>query len=735
MLPKLAHTATAKLGGLAEPSRRGFLIGALAVGGGFAVGFRPGGISMANAQAAASGPFNAYLQIAPDNTITVLSAHFEMGQGSYHGIATLVIEELGASWDDVTVVGASGNTELYGNLAWGGVTQGTGGSTAMASSWERYRLAGAAARTMLISAAAEAWGVPADTIRAEASALSDDAGNRATFGEMAERAALQPIPSEPVLKAPGEWTEIGNTETRRYDRVGKANGTQDFTIDIQLPDMLYAVPVHPPKFGATVASFDPADALAVRDVVDVVETPLGLAVVAANTWAAMQGRNALSVTWDETAAEQRGSDEILEAYRTRADEAPMAMARNDGDVEAAFASADRIIEATYEFPYLAHAALEPMNAVVVRGDDGVIEVWGGHQIPDHYQMMAAETAGVTPDQVRMRVMKTGGSFGRRAVGDADVIVETVAIARALEWRAPVKMQWTREDDMRAGRYRPAYVHKLRAALDADGTVIGWDNHIVGQSILAGTPFSGFIQNGIDLSSVEGANTLPYEIPNLSVGLTTTEVNVPVLWWRAVGSTHTAFATEAFFDEVARATGKDPVQMRLDLLSADHPRHTAVLQAVADLAEQGGAMPDGRTRGVALHESFNSVVAQIAEVSVDGADVTVHKVWCAVDCGTAINPDTIKAQMEGSVGFGLGSILAEEITITAGVVDQGNYDTYRPLRIDAMPDVEVAIVPSDNPPTGVGEPAVPPIGPAVANAILSATGRPVRQLPLSKGLSV
>ncbi len=733
MLAKLMTSAA----GLANrpTSRRAFLIGALATGTGMAIGFRPVGAALANTDTGATpDPFAAYVEIDADNTVTVLSAHFEMGQGSYHGIATLVVEELGCDWADVRTVGASGNPALYGNLMWGGAVQGTGGSTAMASSWDRYRKAGAAAREMLIAAAADEWGADPADITVDAGRLQHTDGRSASFGEMAQKAATMPVPADPPLKDASAWTEIGKPETLRHDRAGRIDGTQTFTIDIQLPDMLTAVPVHPPKFGATLVSFDAEAARAIPGVVDVVETPMGLAVVGDHFWAALQGRNALTVEWDESTAEQRGSADILDAYRQRADEDPMAMARDDGDVATAFAEADRVIEATYEFPFLAHAALEPMNAVARRNDDGSLEVWGGHQIPDFYQMMAAQIAEMPIEQVRMHVMKTGGSFGRRAVGDADVIVEAVAAAKALGWRAPVKMQWTREDDMRAGRYRPAYVHKLRAALDADGNITGWDNHIVGQSILAGTPFDGFVQNGIDLSSVEGSNNLPYRIPNLSVGLTTTDVQVPVLWWRAVGSTHTAFATEAFFDEVAEATGKDPVQLRLDLLSADHPRHSETLRLVADQAGWGGPVPEGRARGIALHESFNSVVAQIAEVSVDGANVTVHKVWCAVDCGTAINPDTVKAQMEGSVGFGLGSILTEEVTLTDGRVDQGNYDSYQILRLTEMPEVDVVIVPSTNAPTGVGEPGVPPIGPAVANAVYAATGRRVRQLPFAKGLT-
>jgi isoquinoline 1-oxidoreductase beta subunit len=731
MLPNVM-TGLTKLAG-AEVSRRRFLIGAAATGAGLAVGFRALPAGAAEDEAPAS-PFAAYLEIGEDGTVTVLSSQFEMGQGSYHGVATLVVEELACGWDKLTVVGASGNTRLYGNLAWGGTAQGTGGSTSMATSWERYRLAGATAKAMLVAAAAEAWGVPAAEIEARDGTLTHSAGGRsAGYGDFAKAAAMQPVPQDAALTPRGAWRQIGNPAVKRYDRAGKTDGSQDFTLDVRLPGMLTAVMIHPPKFGATLTGFDASAAKAMPGVVEVVAVPRGIAVVAEDTWSAIAASREVTAEWDESAAETRSSDAILAEYRTLAGETPAAWARDDGDVAAAFATAERVIEATYEFPFLAHAALEPLNAVARMNDDGTLEVWGGHQIPDLYQYLVSQAAETTPDKVRLHVMKTGGGFGRRGVGDADVIVEAVSVAKALGWRAPVKVQWTRENDMRGGRYRPAYVHRLRAALGPDGKPLAWDNHIVGQSIVANTPFAGLIQNGVDKTSVEGASTLPYAIPNLRVGLTTTESPIPVLWWRAVGSTHTAYATEVFLDELAQAAGADPVQYRLDLLES-HPRHAAVLRLAAEKAGWGRDLPEGRALGVALHESFASFVAQVAEVSLEGGQPRVHKLVCAVDCGTAINPDTIAAQIEGGVGFGLGAILHEEITLTDGAVDQTNYDAYRPLRISEMPEVEVHIVESDAPPTGVGEPGLPPVGPALANALARLTGRPVRVLPLDKGLS-
>ncbi len=727
-----------KLNALAERaktelvSRRGFLLSVSATAAGFAIGYRSVGSLAAGPAPKPGDDLAAYLTISEDNTVTVLSSQFDMGQGSYHGLATLVVEELGADWEQVTVQGASGDLAHYGNLMWGGAAQGSGGSTSMATSWDRYRRAGATARMMLVDVAASEWGVPAAEITVTKGVIAHDGSGRSSgFGALAKKAAGVKIPDNVVLKDRADWTEIGNPGTRRYDRVGKTTGAQDFTIDVKLPGMLTAVMIHPPKFGAKAASVDAAAAKAIGGVTDVVTIHRGVAVVAKDMWTALKARDLVTVTWDESEAELRGSDQIMAEYRVLAESTPAASARMDGDPAGALASAATVIEATYEFPFLAHGAMEPLNAVAHMNADGVLEVWGGHQIPDLYQYASSQIAGITPDKVKMHVMKSGGGFGRRATPDSDVVSEAVAVAKAIGWTAPVKVQWTRENDMRGGRYRPVYVHKMRAGLDADGKLVAWDNHIVGQSIVAGTPFDGLIVKGVDQTSVEGSSTLPYAIPNLGVGLTTTDVGVPVLWWRAVGSTHTAYATEVFLDEIISAVGADQVQYRLDLLK-DHPRHAGVLKLAAEKAGWGTPLQEGHHWGVAVHESFSSYVAELAEVSVEDGDVIVHRVVAAVDVGTAINPDTIKAQVEGGVGFGLGSVLQEEITLTDGEVDQGNYDTYLPLRMERMPQVEVHIVPSTERPTGIGEPGVPPIGPAVANAVFRATGQRVRTLPFEKG---
>ncbi|WP_018012011.1 xanthine dehydrogenase family protein molybdopterin-binding subunit [Sinorhizobium medicae] len=735
MIPKLMQSMA--LPARVEASRRQFLLGALAAGTGIAVGYRLLSASPALAGEAQAGSdshaFSPYLTIGGDGKVTILSSQFEMGQGSYNGIATLVAEELDADWSTIDVKGAAGNIPAYGNIAFGGTMQGTGGSTSMSTSWERYRKAGAAARAMLIAAAAAEWKVDAAEITVENGVLSHPSGKSGGFGAYAAKATTMPVPADVKLKEPSAWKFIGNAELKRFDSARKANGTEQYTIDVKLPGMLAAVMIHPPLFGAKAKSFDASAARAIKGVVDVVETPRGIAVVGEHMWAAIKGREAVTVEWDESGAEKRGTAELMSTYRDLAGKTPAAFARKDGDAEAAFAAAAKVIEATFEFPYLAHAALEPLNAVARRNEDGTIEIWGGHQLPDVYQKLASEIAGVPVENVRLNVMKTGGSFGRRAVFDGDVVVEAVHVAKALGFRAPVKVQWTREEDTRAGRYRPAYVHRLKAGIDADGKLVAWSDHIVGQSIVAKTAWDGMVQNGVDPTSVEGANNLPYAIQNQTVGLTTTDVRVPVLWWRSVGSTHTAFAAEAFLDEVAQAAGRDPLELRLSMLEPQS-RHATVLKLAAEKAEWQKPLPEGRFRGVAVAESFGSVVAQIAEVSTDGNGIKVERVVAAVDCGLAINPDQVRAQVEGGIGFGLSAILGEEITLTDGKVDQGNFDMYTPLRIDAMPKVEVHIVASSNPPSGIGEPGVPPIGPAVANAAFKALGKRIRVMPFAKSLN-
>ena len=713
-----------------RPSRRGLLKAGAVGATGLVVGLHLGLGRITSAFAAAPNPFQGYVRIAPDGTVTVISAHLDMGQGSWTGNATLAAEELDADWSMIRVIGGSGNPALYGNLATGGQMQLTGGSTATASSFIRYREAGAVARAMLVDAASRRWSMPADEITVKNGVVTHRSGKSAGFGALAQAAAEIAPPASVRLKERKDWVFIGDGKLHRLDNVSKTVGAPLYTIDVRLPGMLTAVIAHPPRFGATVKAFDATAARQVRGVVDVVQIPRGVAVVADGFWAAKKGRDALKVTWDETAAETRGTAELMAQYKALLDQDDgAAVARKDGDVGGALKSAARVVKADFEFPYLAHAAMEPLDAVAWK-HDGVIEVWGGHQMPDLSQAVAAKIAEVPLDKVKLHVMWTGGSFGRRAVPGPDIIDETVETAKALRWKAPVRVVWTREDDMTGGRYRPMYAHRLEAGLDAQNRPVAWRHRIVGQSIMGDGPFKSFVKNGVDPTSVEGASTLPYAIRNMMVDLHTTDVGVPVLWWRSVGSTHTAYSTEVFIDELAELAGQDPIAFRLGLLG-DHPRHRKVLETVRELAGWGQPAPADRFRGVAVAESFNSYVAQVAEVSVAGTQVHVHRIWCAVDCGIAVNPDIIKAQMQGGIGYGLGAILKSAITLDRGVVNETNFDGYQVLTMNEMPHVEVAIVASDEKPTGVGEPGVPPVGPAVANAVAAATGRRIRILPFAK----
>lgn len=685
-----------------------------------------------SATGAAHGPFepNAFLRIGADDSVTVIAKHVEMGQGAYTGIATIVAEELDADWARIRVESAPADAKRYANLAFG-TMQGTGGSSSMANSWMQLREAGAKARAMLVSAAAQEWKVPPASLRTERGAVVHDAsGRRRTYGSLVPVASALPVPQTVALKDPKQFTLVGAQTLPRVDVPAKTDGTAQFTLDVVFPGMLVAVLQRPPQFGATVRSFDASAAKAVPGVVDVVQVPRGVAVVGKSFWAAKQGRDALKVEWDDTQAEKRSSGQIMAGYRRTAEQ-PGLPARVEGDANKAIQGAARKVSASYEFPYLAHAPMEPLDAVVKLSADRC-EIWSGDQFQTVDQANAARVAGLAPQQVSIHTLYAGGSFGRRANAGSDYIVEAVSIAKALGANGtPVKLQWTREDDIHGGLYRPMFFHRLEAGLTDDGQVVGWRQVLVGQSIMADTPLAGMIKNGIDPTSVEGAANLRYAIPNLSIELHTEKTGVPVLWWRVVGSSHTAYAVESFVDELAHAAGKDPYQFRRGLL-AHEPRMLAVLDLAAARAGWNGApLPAGKGRGIAVAEAFKSYVAQVADVSIDkDGKVTVDRIVCAVDCGTAINPDVVAAQMEGGIGFGLGAALYGAVTLKDGRVEQNNFDGYRVLRISEMPKVEVHIVPSGEAPTGVGEPGVAPVGPAVANAIFAATGKRLRVLPFT-----
>jgi isoquinoline 1-oxidoreductase beta subunit len=720
---------------LSRSSRRAFLKTAAATAAGLTIGFHwSGPLSRALADTSKDFAPNAFLRIAPDNSVTVIAKHLEMGQGTYTGLATIVAEELDADWAQIRVESAPADASKYANLAFGTI-EGTGGSSAMANSWMQLRNAGATARAMLVAAAAAEWNVPPASLTIERGVVRHPPSNRqATFGDLAAKAASQPVPDKAALKDPKHFKLIGQ-KLPRVDIPGKTNGTAQFTIDVTFPNMLVAVLQRPPLFGATVKSFDPTATKAVPGVVEVLQVPRGVAVVAKSFWAAKLGRDALKVEWDDSKAEKRSTTAIMAEYRRLAEQ-PGKPARKEGDAAAALKGAAKLITATYEFPYLAHAPMEPLDAVVKLDADSC-EIWCGDQFQTVDQANAAATAGLKPEQVKIHTLLAGGSFGRRANMGSDYIVEAVSVAKALGANGiPVKLQWTREDDIRGGLYRPLYLHRLEAALDKNGQLVGWQHRIVGQSIIAGTAFAAvMVKDGIDGTSVEGAANLPYAVPNMSVELNTTETGVPVLWWRVVGSSHTAYATEAFIDEIAYAVGKDPFAFRQAMLE-HHPRHKAVLELAAKVAGWGNPLPKGKGRGIAVAEAFGTYVAQVAEVTVaPNGKVKVDRIVCAVDCGTPINPDVITAQMEGGIGFGLGAALYGAITLKDGQVEQTNFDAYQVLRIDEMPKVEVHIVPSPEAPTGVGEPGVAPVGPAVASAVFAVTGKRLRVLPFAVGGTV
>lgn len=725
-----------------QTTRRGFLKG----GAGLALAIVAPTVALAEVggpghagSAMVDGEFspNAFLRIGTDGTVTVVSKHLEMGQGVYTGLATLVAEELDADWSRVTVEGAPADAKRYSNLFW--KAQGTGGSTAIANSYEQMRRAGATARAMLVSAAAQQWKVPASQITVKNGVVSHAAsGRKAGFGELAEAAAQLPVPANVKLKNPKDFTLIGRSAPR-VDSVAKTTGRATFTQDVKLPGMLVAVVAHPPRFGGRVKSVDDKAARALKGVNDVVVIPNGVAVLASDYWTAKKGRDALKVEWDEAQAYRGSSDAIVADYRERA-KTPGLNARNDGNAEAALAKAGKVIEAEYVFPYLAHASMEPLNCVM-KLENGECEVWNGEQLHTVDQFSLAKTLGIEADRVKLNMVYAGGSFGRRANPQSDYLLETAQIVKAINGRAPVKLVWSREDDMRGGFYRPIYLHRVRAALDAKGMPVAWQQRIVGQSIIAGSPFEPMlVKDGVDITSVEGASTLPYAIPNLNVDLHTTnaDVKVPVQWWRSVGSTHTAYATELFIDELALNAGKDPVAYRMALLKK-HPRHAGVLKLAADKAGWNKPLApaaDGakRGRGVAVHESFNSFVAEVVEVTVqkDGS-FKVDRVVCAVDCGVVVNPDVVKAQMEGGIGYALAAALTGSITLKDGEVEQSNFNDYPVLRINEMPKVEVHIVKSAAAPTGVGEPGVPPLAPALASALRAATGKVIHTLPIGEQL--
>ncbi|GGY73812.1 oxidoreductase subunit beta [Cellvibrio zantedeschiae] len=708
-------------------SRRHFLQAA-GVGGGLLVGagFVAEGAAAATASKSSSATnnapqFNAFLKITPDSKVIIVVKHLDMGQGVSTGLTSLVAEELDANWEQISWESAPADASRYNNLFWGNA-QGTGGSSSIANSWMQMRQAGAAARAMLVSAAAAEWKVPAEEIRVSKGIISH--GDRtSSFGVLAAKAATLPAPQQPAVKDPKQFQFIGKPLPRK-DSAEKTNGTAKYTQDIQLPGMLTALVAYPPQVFGKVKKFDAAKAKASPGVVAVVEIPRGIAVVADNFWSAQKARKLLQIDWDLSACETRSSDELFKACHDTARKTGHIM-KNSGDAPATLAKSTNVVEAEIELPYLAHTPIEPLNCVAKLEKDNC-ELWYACQMPTVDQQEVAGVVGLKPAQVKINTLYAGGSFGRRACAN-DYVVDAANIAKQVPGRA-VKMVWTREDEILNARYRPMSVHHIRGAV-ADGKLIAWQHHAVAQPILRGTPFEGGIQGPVDGTIAEGISDMHYAIPNLQVQATEFPVKVSGLWWRSVGNSGNAFVVETFIDQLAKAAKKDPVALRRELL-AKEPRALGALNLAVEKSDWGKPLPKGVGRGVAVHKSFGTWVAQVAEVSVkDDGSFHVDRVTCAVDCGVAVNPDVVRAQMEGGIGMGLSAALGEAITLNKGVVEQTNYHTYNVMRINSMPKVDVHIVPSAEVPSGVGEPGLPPIAGAVANALFAATGKPIKRLPI------
>lgn len=702
-------------------TRRRFLKTSGAAASGLVLGFYvpPRGPEGRYAHAAEAFAPNAFIRVSPDDVITIIVNKSEMGQGVYTSLPMLIAEELDADWKTIEVEPAPVAPE-YAHPDFN--MQITGGSTSVRTSWQQFRTAGATARAMLVEAAAREWGADVSTLRTEAGHVVNG-GKRASYGELAAKAATLPVPESVPLKDPKDFVLIG-TNVKRIEGPDKVSGEAEFSLDVKLPEMLTAVVAHPPVCGGSVKSFDAAKAEAIPGVVKVKPIQSGVAIIAKDFWTARTARDELAIEWDEGENAGLDTETLRREYRALAD-TPGAVAEDEGNAESALGRASKTLEAVYEVPYLAHAPMEPLNAVAHVRDDGC-EIWAGTQGQSIDQSIASQITGLNPEQIQVHTTLLGGGFGRRTNFASDFVAEAVQVANGEG--VPVKTIWTREDDIQCGYFRPMFVHKLRAGIDANGMPSAWHQRLVGQSIMEGTPLSSMVQNGVDESSVEGAAHMPYAIPNRRVELHNAKKRLTVLWWRSVGHTHTGFVNESFLDEVAHAGGRDPFELRRELLK-DHPRHLRVLELAAEKAGWGTPAPEGRARGIAMRKSFESYVAEVAEVSVDGGRVRVHKVVAAIDCGIAINPWNVVAQVESAIVYGLTAALHGELTLENGRVQQSNFHDYPVLRMEEMPEIDVHIVESAEPPTGVGEPGVPPIAPAVANALFALTGKRVRRLPI------
>ena len=712
-------------------TRRGFLKGAATTSAVLVVGLNANGVL---ASGTADAVLNPFVKINADGTVTVIVKHFEMGQGVTTGLTTLIAEELDADWSKVNFEFAPANSAIYANLLFG--LQGTGGSTAIANSFDQYRTAGAAARDVLVQAAAEKWSVNPESIKVENSMLSSGS-HSAHFGEIAEAATSFTPPDKPKVKDISEFKLIGKNSLRRKDSSAKTDGSAKFAMDIKVPGMAYVGIIRSPKFGGKLTSFDASDAQSVAGFIDAKAMPdnEGVAVYGKKTWAVKKARDAITVEWSYSGAETRSSTEI-QKIAFNALENPTYKTTDTTDFDAtaeAIQGSDHTIEFDFLAPFLAHAPLEPLNCVIEPTSDGV-RVYDGCQMPGLVQPLVGGVLGLSPDKVQVKTVFAGGSFGRRANPTSDYHTEAAKAFQLLGGQTPIKLVWTREDDIKGGYYRPIAAHRVKIGINDSGKITGWDHRIAAKSIMKGTAFESFVVNGIDNSSVEGVNDTHYNIPAFSVGLSDVETPMKALWWRSVGHTHTAFAMETAIDMIAEKVSRDPVELRLEMLSGDDvdkKRLSGVLKLVAEKSNWGSPVSAGMGRGVALHKSFNTYVAEVVDVSVVDGDISIDNITCAVDCGIAINPDVVVAQMEGAIGYGLGAAMRNQITLTEGVVDQDNFPDYELLRMSDMPNIDVHIVPSEVQPTGVGEPGLPPVAPALGNAIAAATGNRVTSLPFTE----
>lgn len=701
-------------------SRRGFLKAATSASAVLMIGLTPGGAVAAGSEGAAA--LNPFVKIGTDGTVTAVIKHFEKGQGPATGLSTLIAEELGVRMDQIDYEFAPSNPKVYNNSFFGEF-QGTGGSTAMANSFMQYRSAGAAARAMLIEAAANEWGVDASTLSIAEGVISGD-GKSAPIGDFVAAASQMEAPAEPQLKDAAEFTLIGNPDVRRLDSPIKTNGQAQFAMDLHLPNQMVAMIARPEQRGATVSGFDDSAAQGIKGFIMAKTLPnsAGVVVYAEDTWSAIQSREALSVDWNVSDAETRDSSQIKDEIISALDADPEYNAGKTDPVltQTALNDAAQIVEQTFYFPLLAHAPMEPLNCTIEATEDGGIILHDGSQMPTGPHFALSQIFELPMEKIQIKTMLAGGSFGRRATPDADYQVEAGLAFVITDRSRPVKLVWTREDDLRSGYYRPAFGHKVRVGLDEDGHIVGWDHRIAGQPIFKGTAFeAGMVHDGVDHSAIEGTADSPYQIPGGYFGLTDTKKATSTLWWRSVGHTHTAYVMEVMMDMAARAAGRDPVEFRLAYLAGDEPdqaRKAAVLKLAAEKAGWGNA-PEGRSQGVAVHKSFGSFVAEVVEISGDAENgIKIENVTCAVDCGIAVNPDIVKAQMEGAIGYGIGHVMRDQITLSGGVVDQYNFPDYEPLRISDIAAIDVHIVESTEAPSGVGEPGTPPAAPALANAI-------------------